>query len=190
MLVLAYCAGLRVGEIARLRIGDVLEEEGAIDIRETKFYKSRRLPLAPGAMAALRAYLEMRRQDGSSADPEAMLFWHPRIGGHPEGGYTPASAAILLRRVLRHAGFNRTVRSPRARVHDLRHTFVVHRMVQWYREGINPQSRLAYLATYLGHRDIYSTLVYLTITQELLRSASERFRTLGAKALGPLISAD
>ena len=63
-------------------------------------------------------------------------------------------------------------------------------MVQWYREGINPQSRLPYLATYLGHRDIHSTLVYLTITQELLRSASERFRALGAKALGPLISAN
>jgi hypothetical protein len=49
-------------------------------------------------------------------------------------------------------------------------------MTQWYREGINPQSRLQYLSTYLGHRDIYSTLIYLTITQELLQHANDRFR--------------
>ena len=49
-------------------------------------------------------------------------------------------------------------------------------MMTWYREGINPQNRLPYLATYLGHKDINSTLVYLTITQELLQQASERFR--------------
>jgi integrase len=54
---------------------------------------------------------------------------------------------------------------------------VCNRMEAWYREGINPQSRLPYLATYLGHKDINSTLVYLTITQQLMQHASERFRT-------------
>ena len=53
-------------------------------------------------------------------------------------------------------------------------------MTEWYREGINPQNRLQYLSTYLGHRDIHSTLVYLTITQELLQHANARFR--GAEA--------
>jgi integrase len=56
-------------------------------------------------------------------------------------------------------------------------------MLAWYREGVNPQACLPYLATYMGHRDINSTLVYLTITQELLQHASERFRQLGAIAL-------
>jgi integrase len=56
-------------------------------------------------------------------------------------------------------------------------------MLAWYREGINPQSRLPYLATYLGHKDINSTLVYLTITQELLQQASERFRVRGVRIL-------
>ena len=60
----------------------------------------------------------------------------------------------------------------------------MNRMLAWYREGINPQSRLPYLATYLGHKDINSTLVYLTITQELLEQASERFRVRGAQILG------
>jgi hypothetical protein len=57
-------------------------------------------------------------------------------------------------------------------------------MIAWYREGINPQSRLPYLATYLGHKDINSTLVYLTATQELLQEASARFRSQGAVVLG------
>jgi integrase len=56
-------------------------------------------------------------------------------------------------------------------------------MLAWYREGVNPQSRLPYLATYLGHKDINSTLVYLTITQELLQQAGERFRVRGARIL-------
>jgi len=56
-------------------------------------------------------------------------------------------------------------------------------MLAWYREGINPQQRLPYLATYLGHKDIHSTLVYLTITQELMQHASERFRAFAVHAL-------
>jgi hypothetical protein len=56
-------------------------------------------------------------------------------------------------------------------------------MTQWYQQGINPQTRLAHLATYLGHRDIHSTLVYLTITQELLQQANQRFRVAEADVL-------
>ena len=60
---------------------------------------------------------------------------------------------------------------------------VGHRMREWYREGVNPQSKLPYLATYLGHKDIRSTLVYLDITPELLHAASERFRKNAAATL-------
>ena len=63
---------------------------------------------------------------------------------------------------------------------------VVNRILQWYRSGINPQDRLPFLATYLGHRDINSTLVYITVTQELLQEASERFRVVGARCLDPV----
>ena len=56
-------------------------------------------------------------------------------------------------------------------------------MLAWYRAGINPEARLPYLATYLGHKDIKSTLVYLTVTQELLQQASERFRAFAAHNL-------
>jgi len=53
----------------------------------------------------------------------------------------------------------------------------------WYRSGINPQERLPFLATYLGHRDINSTLVYITVTQDLLHLANERFRAVGVPCL-------
>jgi hypothetical protein len=90
----------------------------------------------------------------------------------------------LLANVIRKAGLKPPTGRIGPRVHDLRHAFVVNRMLSWYREGINPQSRLPYLATYLGHKDVYSTLTYLTITPELLQEASKRFRLLGAGVLG------
>ena len=89
----------------------------------------------------------------------------------------------LLRTIIRLSGINTHAGRGGPRIHDLRHTFVVHRMTQWYQEGINPQARLAHLATYLGHRDIHSTLVYLTITQELLQQANQRFRVAEADVL-------
>src|SRR5437763_4411581 len=92
-------------------------------------------------------------------------------------------AGILLVRVLRRAGLKPVTGRRGPRIHDLRHAFVANRMLAWYREGVNPQSRLPYLATYLGHKDINSTLVCLTITQELLQQASERFRVRGAQIL-------
>lgn len=107
------------------------------------------------------------------------MFWHQQAAGR----YSKARASTLLIEVLRNAGLKPALGRTGPRIHDLRHAFVVNRMLTWYREGINPQSRLPYLATYLGHKDINSTLVYLTITQELLQAASERFRMRGALVL-------
>lgn len=178
MIVLAYCVGLRMGEIVRLQLRDLRLEEGALEIRETKFFKSRRLPIKPSVVSALESYLAERGAVGLPTDPDAPLFCHEK------GGYAYVTAEHHLRQVVRAAGLKPEPGRRGPRVHDLRHTFVVHRMLAWYRQGINPQARLPYLSTYLGHRDIHSTLVYLTITQELMGLANERFRTLGASLLG------
>jgi integrase/recombinase XerD len=179
MLMLAYCAGLRGGEIVRLRFGDVDLREETIDIRETKFFKRRRLPLAPGVMAALKHYLSLREQAKAPMNPDSPLFWSPQRNR----GYTVGGVRLVLTDVLRRAGVKPACGAAGPRIHDLRHSMVGHRMRDWYRLGINPQSRLPYLATYLGHKDIRSTLVYLNITPELLQEASERFRKNGAAAL-------
>lgn len=177
MLVLAYCAGLRLAEIVGLKLGDLDLNMDCIEVVDTKFFKSRRLPLSATAMAALRDYLSARARAGAPTEPDAPMFWHAK------GGYGYVATGAHLRRLIRAAGLKRTTGRTGPRVHDLRHTFVVHRMTMWYEQGINPQTRLPYLAAYLGHRNIHSTLVYLTITQELLQHANERFRTSEAEVL-------
>ena len=185
MLILAYCAGLRLGEVARLRVGDVNLRDQTLEISETKFFKSRRLPLAPSVIAALRDYLDARRQAGAPTQASAGLFWHQ----HPAGQYSYAAASDLLTNVIRQAGFKPERGRVGPRCHDLRHSFVANRMLAWYREGVNPQSQLPYLATYLGHKDINSTLVYLNVTQELLQQAGDRFHAFAAEALQTSIGA-
>ena len=177
MFVLAYCAGLRLAEVVGLKLGDLDFAADHIEVRNTKFFKSRRLPLSATAMAVLSDYLKVRLKAGAPTDSNAPLFWHAK------GGYSYVTAGKHLRRLIRVAGLKNTSGRTGPRVHDLRHSFVVHRMTMWYEQGINPQSRLQYLATYLGHRDINSTLLYLTITQELLQQANERFRTSEAEVL-------
>jgi len=181
MLVLAYCSGLRLGEIVRLNIGDFDPPSRTIEIRETKFFKTRRLPLSTSATEALISYLRVRKESGAPTEPSAGLFWHWHNRG--PGRYSYVMIEHLLIKVFRNAGLKPKTGRTGPRIHDLRHAFVVHRMLAWYRQGINPQAHLPYLATYLGHRDIHSTLVYITVTQELLQRAGERFRQLGAVAL-------
>lgn len=179
MLTLAYCTGLRVGELGTLRLGDVDTDSGSLEIVETKFFKSRRLPLSDSALAVMRDYLEKRAAAGAPNERDTSLWWCP----NRRSGYGPEAAAYFLTEAMRRAGLKpaRGVQEPR--VHDLRHTFVAHRMLQWYREGVEPQRRLQYLATYLGHKDIRSTLAYMHAQPELLQQASERYRKRGVDAL-------
>jgi integrase/recombinase XerD len=179
MVVLTYCAGLRVGELARLTLNDVDIKEGTLEIRDTKFFKSRRLPLSPSVMEVLRRYLAARSTAGAPCTGQSGLFY-----GRRGEAYSYAMIESYLAQVIRRAGLKppRGRRGPR--IHDLRHTFVVHRMLAWYRAGINPQSKLPYLATYLGHKDIASTLIYMNYTPEVLERAGERLRQYGVQALG------
>jgi integrase len=179
MIVLGYCVGLRIGEIVRLTVGDIDLADKTIEIRETKFFKSRRLPVTNSVSAALDDYLKARRLEGALDDPSAPLFWQRRAARE----YRYPTIRALLVKVIRCAGLKPDPGTAGPRIHDLRHSFVVGRILTWYREGINAQERLPYLVTYLGHKDIHSTLVYITITQELLQHASERFRSFGAHVL-------
>ena len=179
MLLLAYCAGLRRTELARLDLGDVDFQSCTITVRQTKFYKTRILPLPASVMVELRSYTEARRCAGGALDPRSGLFWHEQRGDR----YTKEAVAWLLVDVIRRADLKPPRGRTGPRLHDLRHSMVVNRIIEWYEAGINPQDRLPFLATYLGHRDINSTLVYITVTQDLLQHANERFRVLGAPCL-------
>jgi integrase/recombinase XerD len=179
MVILAYCAGLRRSELAHLKMEDLDLEESSICIRQSKFFKSRRLPLTDSVIAVLKSYLDTRQRAGAPCHGEASLFWNER-GAR---GYSPRAVSKLLTTVMRRSGLKPASGREGPSIHDLRRTFVVHRMTQWYSSGINPQTRLPHLATYLGHKDIRSSLIYLTITEDLLAKASQRFRSFGAKVL-------
>ena len=135
MVVLAYCAGLRRGELAGLDLGDLDLQSGTITIRETKFYKTRILPLTESVVAELRAYIDARRRAGAPQDPQSGFFWHE----HFNDRYTPVSVSTMITRVMRRAGFKLPTGRVGPRVHDLRHSMVVNRILQWYRSGVNPQ---------------------------------------------------
>lgn len=181
MILLAYCAGLRRGELLRLRLQDVHDDTGEVEILESKFFKSRRLPLAPSVMAMVRRYLALRRQAGGSLDPEAPLFWNELAGG----GYSETCAARWLTDVLRRAGVKAAAGRTGPRIHDLRHTFALHRIIDWYRSGVDVQARMPFLSAYMGHSNVKSTLAYLSMTPELLEAAGRRFQPLVARVLGP-----
>lgn len=171
ILLLLYGAGLRVGEALSLTLGDVDLHTAVLTIGNTKFNKTRLVPVGPDLQKALIAYAALRDQRKHSADVNAPFFVE-RAGSH-----VPYNTICHAFQTLRAYAGVVCVDSPacQPRMHDLRHTFVMHRLISWYRAGADVQKLLPRLSTYVGHVDIASTQWYLTMTADLLREASARF---------------
>jgi site-specific recombinase XerD len=169
IFALMYGLGLRVGEVCRLKLGDVDFTRDTLFIRDTKFSKSRIVPMGPKLTQRLRRYMEERH--GETCEATLPLFSFTRRGCIREETVSQTFHRLVPRLDLRLAP---GVASPR--LHDLRHSFAVGTLLRWYREGIDPNCRLIHLSTFLGHVDPTSTAVYLTITEKLLREADRRFR--------------
>ena len=171
LLTLLYGAGLRVGEAVRLTMADVELAEDLLTVRKSKFYKTRWVPISADLSAVLDTYFRKRRR------------WHRPITSDSAFFVTckkPALDARYVRRIFpevrRRAGLDRPGPGGfRPRLHDLRHTSAVHRLITWYREGKDVHALLPYLSTYLGHLDLSGTQCYLTMTAELLEEANARF---------------
>jgi site-specific recombinase XerD len=180
LLLLLYGAGLRISEALRLTLADVDLEQSLLTIRETKFYKTRLVPLGPDLTQALTVYLATRRTLAHPSPPEAFL-----LTTRHSLPVTVQLAEDTFKRLCRKAGVRRKDESRFVpRLHDLRHAFAVHRLTACYREGGDVQRLLPQLSTYLGHVDIDSTQRYLTLTPELLSQASNRFEQYGAQGGG------
>ena len=179
-MLLLYGAGLRISEALRLTLADVDLDQRLLTIRETKFYKTRLVPLGPDLSQALTVYLATRDERAHPSPPEAFLL----VTRHS----LPVSVQLAedtFKRLCRKAGVRRKDESRFVpRLHDLRHAFAVHRLTACYREGGDVQRLLPQLSTYLGHVDIDSTQRYLTLTPELLSQASNRFEQYGAPGGG------
>jgi integrase/recombinase XerD len=140
-------------------------------VRNTKFYKTRLVPLDPGLAREFMRYLSERNRRHSRA-PNAPVFVYNRNGRR----ITHQAAQHHFRVVCRRAGFGVPGGSAiDPRLHDLRHSAVVHRVLAWYRAGRDVQALLPKLSTYIGHKDVACTQRYLQLIPELLDQASRRF---------------
>ena len=171
LLLILYGAGLRISEAIGLTVADVDIAEHVLSVRNTKFYKTRLVPIGPQLTSALAAYYEKRSTLPMMKNRDS-AFLCARTGcclAYPE-------VITHFQRIRSAAGIvcpPGELRPPR--LHDLRHTAAVHRVVAWYRSGKDVQHLLPHLATYLGHANIASTQRYLHMTPELLQEASRRF---------------
>lgn len=170
LILLLYGAALRISEALSLTLADIDLAAGILTIRESKFYKTRLVPVGPTLCNLLREYVAQHVAD-HSAKPNASLFL--TRNGYPLLRYT---AENVFRRLRVRAGVSRHGDGRhQPRLHDLRHAAAVHRLISWYRQGADVQRLLPQLATYLGHIHISATQRYLTMTPELSHEASQRF---------------
>lgn len=171
LLLVLYGAGLRPSEGLRLQCCDVDFNERILTIWDTKFFKSRLVPIGTALSTALGTYHKARQRLPLPAGARS-AFFASRTGS----AITLSKLERVFVRLREHAG----VQSPpgarwQPRLHDMRHAFAVHRLIAWYREGADVQACLPLLSTYLGHVNLSGTQAYLTMTPELLAQASKRF---------------
>ncbi len=170
LLLLLYGAGLRLNEALALNLEAVDLTEAVLTVRQTKFHKTRLVPLGHDLACALIDYRRQRNKQ-LIRPPDSPFFCH-RDGNRVKR----ATIERTFRRLRQQASVGRGG-GPRnqPRLHDLRYTAAVHRLISWYRSGADLEKLLPMLATYLGHASLSGTQRYLTLTPGLLDEASLRF---------------
>jgi integrase len=175
LIGLLAASGLRIGEAITLDRGDVDWTEGVLLIRESKFGKSRLVPLHASSMAALRNYAGLRDQLKPRPDEQSFFVSLARKR------LLYAVVSQTFRQLVDDSGVGAGAGRP-PRLHDLRHTFAVTTLLGWYRGGEDVQAKIPSLSTYLGHREPSSTYWYLSAAPELLALAAARQDTAWSKA--------
>ncbi|MFS8981533.1 tyrosine-type recombinase/integrase [Cupriavidus necator] len=160
--------GIRLSEAIGLRNSDVDLDEGLLTVRQSKFGKSRIVPLHPTVSAALRSYAQRRDAHlGSRCGPHFFVAERggPLLHQYVHRVFWRLSCETGLRRAGDHTG---------PRVHDLRHRFAIQTLLGWYREGLDVEQRLPLLSTYLGHTCVRDTYWYLSACPQLMEEAARR----------------
>lgn len=168
-IVLLYTAGLRRGELVRLTLNDVDLANATLCIRESKFHKTRILPLSSSARRELRRYLKVRLVPPWDISEGAPLLGDQHGSAHFRA-YNGASLGFGINKLFRDAD----IRDPLGRyprIHDVRHSFAVQALLRWYRAGVDVQAKLPQLSMYMGHVSIASTAHYLHFVPEVAEAA-------------------
>jgi len=165
--------GLRVSEALHLRDADVDLKRGLLTIRQTKFAKSRLLPVHPTTVAALAKYRKARaRHVATTDDMPFLISSRGRLLGRPLSDRQAHRVFNALRDQL---GWVNRGGHAAIRLHDLRHTFVVRRLMRWHADGTDIDQMMLALSTYMGHAEIFYTYWYLTAVPELMALAGGKF---------------
>lgn len=167
--------GLRVSEAVSLRNTDVDLKTGMLTIRRTKFAKSRQVPMHPSTVEALRQYRRIRDRLAEVAD-ETHFFIGSRGKRLGQELSTRQVDKVFAQLRVQLAWHNRGAHST-PRVHDLRHTFVVRRILAWQAEGKDIDQAMLGLSTYVGHAMVTNTYWYLTAVPELMATAAAMFES-------------
>lgn len=178
IFALLYGLGLRVGEVSRLCRKDINLDHQVLTIRQTKFGKERLVPFGPKMAREITSFLQREESRFGQISPDSPVFSFHKRKRKPIGTNTISYTFHKLLPKLRLSAPS-GVASPH--LHCLRHSFAVGTLLRWYRQGVNPKSRLYDLSTFLGHVSPSSTAVYLTITTELLECAGTRFSLYAEK---------
>jgi integrase len=158
---------MRVGEAIRLDRADIDWAEAVLAIRESKFGKSRMVPVLGSTLTMLERYAATR--DRLCPQPATASFFVSTVGTR----LIYACVGQMFRRLRDRAGIGAGADHP-PRIHDLRQTFAVRTLLDWYQAGDGVEARLPILSTYLGHRDPRSTYWYLSAAPELLALAASQ----------------
>jgi integrase/recombinase XerD len=182
LIGLLAATGMRPGEACHLAVTDIDLANGVIQVLETKFGKSRLVFIHPTTATVLGRYLQVRQDwTGNTARACPAVFVNSR-----RGPINPDSLGATFSQIVAAAGITARPGHRPPRLHDLRHTFAVTTMLDWYRAGHDVQARLPLLSTWLGHADPASTYWYLHAVPELLACAASRLNAqAGAPATGP-----
>lgn len=175
---LLAATGMRVGEAIRLNASDIDWQQGVVLVRESKFGKSRMVPLQPSTLTALRTYGERRAE--FRPRPDNPSFFVSLTGRR----LIYVSVHDVFRDLRARAGLGAET-TTRPRTHDLRHTFAVTTLLDWYRDGADVAARLPWLSAYLGHHDPRSTYWHLSAAPELLALAADRLEPVTGQPAAP-----
>ena len=165
--------GLRISDAIHLRDADVDLKRGMLTIRQTKFAKSRQVPIHPSTVKALACYRRQReRHLPTTAGMPFLISSRGRRLGLPLGERQAHRVFTGLRDSL---GWINRGGHEAPRLHDLRHTFAVRRLMRWYADGAEIDQKMLALSTYMGHAEIFYTYWYLTGVPELMAITAGRF---------------
>ena len=173
LLGLMACTGIRIGEALNLNIDDIDWKEKTLFIQNSKFGKSRIIPVHSSLLKAFSIYLQYRI---SPADPECKALFISRKGGRCHC----STIEMLFRKIATKAKVGEG-KQPIPRIHDLRHTFAIRTILNWYKQGVDVNNEILTLSTYLGHARYEDTIYYLESSSEILHEMANKFHFPGGQ---------